>query len=87
MHADRLEKPQLEPSLRRGTPDIVVLLGALSDAIAILTVAQRALEAGEIPNVGDETVTLRYGLSLLRAAYNDLDLASGQSRRRPRALR
>ena len=38
----------------------MTLLGELSDAIAIVTVAQRSLEAREIANVADETVALRY---------------------------
>jgi hypothetical protein len=65
----------------------VTLLGELSDAIAIVTVAHRSLEAREIGSVGDETVVLRYALSLLRAAYTGLDLASGRARRTSRDVR
>jgi hypothetical protein len=65
----------------------VTLLGELSDAIAIVTVALRSLEAREIANTGEESVALRYALSLLRAAYSGLDLASGQPRRRSRGTR
>ena len=87
MRADRLKKRPWDPALMAGPPDVVTLLGELSDAIAIVTVAQRSLEAREIANVGDETVALRYGLSLLRAAYSGLDLASGQLRRTSRGAR
>ena len=87
MRADRLKKRPWDPALTAGQPNVVTLLGELSDAIAIVTVAQRSLEAREIANVGDETVALRHGLSLLRAAYSGLDLASGQLRRRSRGAR
>ena len=87
MHPDRLEKRVMSPARAAGRPDVVTLLGELSDAIAIVTVAQRSLEAREIANVGDETVALRYALSLLRAAYSGLDLASGTRRRMPRGAR
>jgi hypothetical protein len=56
--------------------DMPMLLGNLSDAIAVVTVVQRSLEALEIRAVGDEEVALRYALTLLRAAYNALDIAS-----------
>ena len=87
MCPDRLKKRLWDPALTAGQPDVVTLLGELSDAIAIVTVAQRSLEAREIANVGDETVALRHGLSLLRAAYSGLDLASGQLRRTSRGAR
>ena len=80
MHPDRLEKRVMAPARATGRPDVVTLLGELSDAIAIVTVARRSLEAREIANVGDETVALRYAVSLLRAAYSGLDLASGRQR-------
>ena len=56
--------------------DMPLLLGNLSDAIAVVTVVHRSLEALEICAVGDEEVALRYALTLLRAAYNALDIAS-----------
>ena len=80
MYPDRLE-PRVSAAAGAGRQrDVVTLLGELSDAIAIVTVAQRSLEAREIANVGDETVALRYAVSLLRAAYSGLDLASGRQR-------
>ena len=56
--------------------DILTLLGNLSDAIAVVTVVHRSLEALEVSAVGDEEVALRYALTLLRAAYSALDMAS-----------
>lgn len=66
----------------RGTSepaDMPTLLGDLSDAIAVVAVVHRSLEALEIRAVGDEEVALRYALTLLRAAYNALDIASLRS--------
>jgi hypothetical protein len=57
-------------------PDFLELLGCLSDAISIITVVHHSLEAEEIAEAGDEEATLRHGLTLLRAAYSALDLAS-----------
>lgn len=57
-------------------PDLLELLGDLSDAISVITVVHRSLEAKEIAEVGDEEVALRHGLALLRAAYSALDMAS-----------
>lgn len=57
-------------------PDLLELLGDLSDAISVITVVHRSLEAKEIAEVGDEEVALRLGLALLRAAYSALDMAS-----------
>ena len=57
-------------------PDLLELLGDLSDAISLITVVHRSLEAKEIAEVGDEEVALRHGLALLRAAYSALDMAS-----------
>jgi hypothetical protein len=57
-------------------PDFLELLGDLSDAISVITVVHRSLEAKEIAEVGDEEVALRHGLALLRAAYSALDMAS-----------
>jgi hypothetical protein len=61
--------------------DFVALLGNLSDAIAVVTVVHRSLEAKEIMDVGDEEVALRYAISLLQGAYTALDMASIQSSR------
>lgn len=63
------------PSLSEDV-DILNLLGNLSDAISVVTVVHRSLEALEVRAVGDEEVALRYALTLLRAAYSALDMAS-----------
>ncbi len=89
MHPDRLE-PRVSAAAGAGGPrDVVTLLGELSDAIAIaiVTVAQRSLETREHAQVGDETVALRYALSLLRAAYSGLDLVSERAQRTLRSAR
>lgn len=57
-------------------PDLLPLLGDLSDAISVVAVVHRSLEAKEIAEAGDEEVALRHGLGLLRAAYTALDMAS-----------
>lgn len=60
-------------------PDLITLLGDLSDAISVVTVVHRSLTALEIAAVGDEEVALRYALTLLRSTYSALDLVSCQS--------
>lgn len=79
MHPDR--PTESEPPTEADRPDVPTLLGDLSDAIAVVTVAHRSLEAKEIGEVGDEEVALRYAISLLRRAYTALDLASLHSSR------
>lgn len=56
-------------------------LGALSDAISLVTVVHRALAAREDDGVADEELALRHALSLLRAAYDGIDLAFMRSQR------
>jgi hypothetical protein len=87
VHPDRLEDRHRGPARTAAPTDVLTLLGTLSDAIAIVTVAHRSLEARESAHVGDETVALRYALSLLRAAYSGLDLASERARRTSRGAR
>ena len=53
--------------------DLTALLGELSDAISVVTVVDRSLAAQELAGAGDEEVTLRYALSLLRTVYDRLD--------------
>lgn len=79
MHPDRATES--EPSTEADRPDFPTLLGELSDAIAVVAVAHRSLEAKEIGEVGDEEVVLRYAISLLRRAYTALDMASLHSSR------
>lgn len=56
-------------------PDLTALLGDLSDAISVVTVVDRSLAAQELPGAGDEEVTLRHALTLLRTVYDQLDRA------------
>jgi hypothetical protein len=69
------------PDAETDRPDLTTLLGDLSDAIAVVTVAHRSLEAKEVAEVDDEEVVLRYAISLLRSAYTALDVASLNSSR------
>ena len=64
------------PPTEAGRPEFSTLLGDLSGAIAVVTVAHGSLEAKEIGEVGDEEVALRYAISLLHRAYTALDMAS-----------
>lgn len=59
--------------------DLFTLLGDLSDAISVVTVAHRSLAALEIAAVGDEETALRYALTLLRSTYSALDRLSCRS--------
>ncbi len=57
----------------RVLPDFPAVLGRFSDALAVITVAHRALRSVEI--AGNEESALGTGLCLLRAVYNELDAA------------
>lgn len=81
MHPDRAQKIATDASTSVDCPDLLTLLGDLSDAIAVVTVAHRSLEAKEIAETGDEAVALRYAISLLRSTYTGLDAISLQSSR------
>ena len=70
------KEPTAQPSGASEDLDIATLLGNLSDAIAVVAVVHRSLEALEVRAVGDEEVALRYALTLLRSAYSALDMAS-----------
>lgn len=51
------------------------ILGRFSDARCLLECALRSLDARDDGDAGVEVVCLRHGLELLRAVYNDLDIA------------
>lgn len=74
MHPDRATESG--PPTEADRAELSTLLGDLSDAIAVVAVAHRSLEAKEIGEVSEEEVALRYAISLLRRAYTALDLAS-----------
>jgi hypothetical protein len=59
-------------STSAGTEEI---LGRFSDARCLLECALRSLNARDDSDAGVEVVCLRHGLELLRAVYNDLDIA------------
>lgn len=56
-------------------PELAAAMGRLSDAIAVIACATRALEAAELRGTGDTVVVFRVGCAELEAAYNDLDAA------------
>ena len=62
----RRRKPTVEPALD-------ALLGRLSDAISMIRVSHRSLNASDL--FGDEEFVLRTGLAALDALYSELDLA------------
>ena len=57
----------------RLVPDFAGMLNRFSEAIALVRVAQRSLDAQEI--AGDEESVLRTALAALDAAYTEFDLA------------
>jgi hypothetical protein len=81
VHCDRVPQAATVAPTAADCSDLLHLLGDLSDAIALVAVAHRSLEAKEIAQAGDEEVALRYAISLLRTAYSALDMASLHSNR------
>ena len=61
-------------------PDLSAIMAQLSDALALVSVTHRSLEAQEIANAGHETSVLRAALASLNAVYNSLDAADAQMR-------
>src|SRR5690348_3136397 len=60
-------------SMRVSEPDFDGLLGRLADAITLIRVSHRSLDALEV--AFEEEFVLRRGLAALDAVYNELDLA------------
>ena len=60
-------------SMRIAEPDLDGLLGRFADAITLIRVSHRSLDALEV--AFEEEFVLRRGLSALDAVYNELDLA------------
>ena len=83
----RIERAQCDRHESRGASTTDDCLALFSDALSVIAVAQCSLASKELLGTGDEVVALHYALSLLRAAYSGLDLASGQPRRKSRAKR
>jgi hypothetical protein len=69
------EAPRSPQSAFASHPDLTTLLGDLSDAISVVTVVDRSLAGQELTGAGDEEVTLRHTLALLRSVYDRLDRA------------
>ncbi len=86
-HSRRVERDQGGRGDSRSAVRTGDFLGRFSDALAVIAVAECSLASKELRGTADEVVTLRHGLSLLRAAYSGLDLASGQRRRTSRGPR
>ena len=60
-------------SPRIAEPDLDGLLGRFADAITLIRVSHRSLDALEVPF--EEGFVLRRGLAALDVVYNELDLA------------
>ena len=60
-------------STRIAEPDLDGLLGRFADAITLIRVSHRSLDALEV--AFEEEFVLRRGLAALDAVYNELDLA------------
>ena len=62
--------------MRIAEPDLNGLLGRFADAITLIRVSHRSLDALDALEVAfEEGFVLRRGLAALDAAYNELDLA------------
>ena len=61
-------------SKRIAEPDLDGLLGRFADAITLIRVSHRSLDALEV--AFEEEFVLRRGLAALDAVYNELDLAT-----------
>lgn len=83
----RVERARCDRGESRSAARTDDFLGRSSGALAVIAVAECSLGSKEILGTGDEVVALRYGLSLLRAAYSGLDLASRSTRRTSRGVR
>ena len=62
-----------EKRKRTPLPDLHIILGAFSDAYALIAVAATAIDGN--PGSGPEHVVLRMGVESLDRVYNDLDTA------------
>ena len=60
-------------SIRIAEPDLDGLLGRFADAITLIRVSHRSLDALQV--AFEEEFVLRRGLAALDAVYNELDLA------------
>src|SRR5512146_325163 len=71
--SSRMSSAVSRRSTRIAEPDFDGLLGRFADAITLIRVSHRSLDALEV--AFDEEFVLRRGLAALDAVYNELDLA------------
>jgi len=71
--SSRMSSAVRRRSKRIAEPDLDGLLGRFADAITLIRVSHRSLDALEV--AFEEEFVLRRGLAALDAAYNELDLA------------
>ncbi len=57
------------------------ILHRFAQALSLVIVCHRSLAAQESADVGDEEETLRRAIRLLQDVYNEVDLASGVTRK------
>jgi hypothetical protein len=69
----RMSSPVRRRSIRIAEPDLDGLLGRFADAITLIRVSYRSLDALEV--AFEEEFVLKRGLAALDAVYNELDLA------------
>lgn len=81
-HQGRSPRARRKPALN--IPDLNSLLGRFCDALALMAVACRSLEARELHATAQEALVLRAGLVRLDAVYNELDAADQQLRKAAR---
>jgi len=75
-HSSRRER-QRSPR-RPAVPDVHAIMARLGRAQALITVAQRSLEADDRMDSYPEAVVLKTGLAALDAVYDELDAADRQ---------
>lgn len=71
--SSRMSSAARRRSMRIAEPDLDGLLGRFADAITLIRVSHRSLDALEV--AFEEEFVLRRGLAALDAVYNELDLA------------
>ena len=72
-HSSRMSSAVRRRAKRIAEPDFDGLLGRFADAITLIRVSHRSLDALEV--AFEEELVLRKGLAALDAVYNELDLA------------
>ena len=71
--SSRMSSAVRRRSMRIAEPDLDGLLGRFADAITLIRVSHRSLDALEV--AFEEEFVLRKGLAALDTVYNELDLA------------